>query len=150
MAGPHMHACIERHEIRRISPPQDKEVQRRFVDTSDSRNRSVEQNIPPVQTAVYKLAKAGSELEQGNPKAAAETLSASASWVAAFTAAGRKLATTPETTDKLDVIVSGIQRAAAAADGGDLAAAKVGYVAAVEAVESWVVDLGIASQIKGL
>lgn len=128
---------------------QDKEAQRRFVDSSDARNRSVEQNIPPVQTAVYKLAKAGSELEQGNGKAAAETLS-SAQWVAAFTAAGRTLATTPETNDKLDTIVSSIKSTAAAANGGDLAAAKVGFVAAVEAVEGWVVDLGIASQLKGL
>lgn len=120
------------------------------MDSSDSRNRSVEQNIPPVQTAVYKLAKAGSELEQGNPKAAAETLSSAASWVAAFTTAGKTLATTPETNDKLEAIISGIKNTAAAADGGDLAAAKVGFVAAVEAVESWVVDLGIASQLKGL
>lgn len=109
----------------------------------------MEQNIPPVQNAVYKLAKAGSELEQGNGKAAAETLSA-AQWVSDFTTAGRTLATTPETNDKLDVIVSGIKSTAAAANGGDLATAKVGFVAAVEAVESWVVDLGIASQLKGL
>jgi hypothetical protein len=118
------------------------------VDNSGIRDRSIEQSIIPVQKAVYKLAKAGEELEKDDSKSAAETLSAD--WLAAFASAGRIIAETPETVAKLDNIVAGIKSTAQAAGSGDVVSAKVGYVAAVEAIEQWVVDAGIAGQLKGL
>jgi hypothetical protein len=137
--------CLVHHLALRM---QDKEANRKFVDSSGFRDRSVEQDIIPVQTAVYKLAKAGSELEKDDAKSAAATLSSD--WVGSFESAGKSIAATPDTIAKLEDILVGIKNSAAAAGSGKLAEAKTVFVATVEAVEIWVVDAGVAGQLKGL
>eukprot|EP01025_Chloroclados_australasicus_P022768 TRINITY_DN2333_c0_g4_i1.p1 TRINITY_DN2333_c0_g4~~TRINITY_DN2333_c0_g4_i1.p1 ORF type:complete len:229 (+),score=37.69 TRINITY_DN2333_c0_g4_i1:99-689(+) len=127
---------------------EDKEAQRRYVDTAGLRDRSSEKTIVPVQNAVYKLAKAGEELEKDDGAAAAATLGES--WLSEFESAGTSLASTPETQGKLSSIVSGIKASASAASSGDLPTAKVAYVTAVGEIETWVIDTGIAGQLKGL
>jgi hypothetical protein len=127
---------------------QDKAANRKFVTDEGIRDRSIEQNIVPVQKAVYKMAKAGEELQKEDAKSAAATLTDA--WVGDFASAGAMLAVTPASKDRLDCILSGIKTTAEAANAGNVAEAKLGFVTAVEAIESWVQDTGIAGQLKGL
>jgi hypothetical protein len=128
--------------------PQDKQANRKFVTSEGIADRSVEQNIVPVQKAVYKMAKAGEELQQEDAKSAAATLSDS--WVGDFASAGQLIAVTPESKGRLESILSGIKSTADAAGAGNVAEAKLGFVTAVEGIESWVDSVGIAGQLKGL
>ena len=75
-----------------VSRVQDIEANRRYVDSSGIRDRSVEQSLSPVQAAVYKLAKAGDELSKSDTKSAAQTLSAD--WVLSFATASKAIAST--------------------------------------------------------
>jgi hypothetical protein len=127
---------------------QDIEANRRYVDSSGMRDRSVEQSLIPVQAAVYKLAKAGDELSRSDTKSAAQTLSAD--WVLPFASAGKAIATTPDTIAKVDNILSEIKSAAIAASSGKEKEAKIAYVSAVVAVEGWAMETGVAGQLKGL
>lgn len=127
---------------------QDKESAAKFIDTEGMRNRQAEGSIVPIQTAVFKLAKAGEALEKDDAKGAAGTLQEN--WVGDFVSAGGEFAKTPDTKNKLQTISSAIRGAADAAGAGNVAAAKVAFVGAVEAVEDWVQTTGIAGSLKGL
>lgn len=127
---------------------QDIEANRRYVDSSGIRDRSVEQSLIPVQAAVYKLAKAGEELSKSDTKAAAQTLSAD--WVLNFASAGKAIASTPDTMAKVDKILGDIKSAAVAASSGKVQEAKTAYVSAVVSVEGWAAETGVAGQLKGL
>jgi hypothetical protein len=127
---------------------QDIEANRRYVDSSGIRDRSVEQSLIPVQAAVYKLAKAGDELAKSDTAAAAKTLSAD--WVLSFASAGKAIASTPDTIAKVDSILGEIKTAAMAASSGKVQEAKSAYVSAVVGVECWATEAGVAGQLKGL
>lgn len=129
-------------------PVQDIEANRRYVDSSGIRDRSVEQSLIPVQTGVYKLAKAGEELSKKDTKAAAQTLSAD--WVLSFATAGKAIASTPDTRAKVDDILIEIKAAAVAASSGKVGDARSAYVSAVVAVQGWATEAGVAGQLKGL
>lgn len=127
---------------------QDIEANRRYVDSSGIRDRSVEQSLIPVQAAVYKLAKVGDDLSKSDTKSAAKTLSAD--WVLSFASAGKAIASTPDSTAKVDEILGEIKSAAIAAGSGKVSDAKRAYVRAVVAVEGWATETGVAGQLKGL
>lgn len=127
---------------------QDIEANRRYVDTSGIKNGSVQKALIPVQTAVYKLAKAGEELSKSDTKSAAQTLSAD--WVLSFASAGKAIASTPDTIAQFDSILDEIKSAATAAGSGKVKEAKSAYVSAVVGVEGWAAETGVAGQLKGL
>ena len=127
---------------------QDKEANRKYIDAGGLRDRSSEQALIPVQTAVYKLAKVGAALEKGDPSSAASTLTGT--WVADFGKAAGDLTKTPETRSKLTTVTSSISSAASAAKGGDLSGAKSAYVSTVVAIQDWAATSGISRQLKGL
>lgn len=127
---------------------QDKEANRKYVGESGLRDRSIENSLVPIQTAVYKLAKVGESLEKDDAKAAAATLKEA--WADDFASAGDKIAKTPDSKAKLDLIVTAIKGATEAAGAGNAAGAKIAFVGAVEAIENWADTTGIATQLKGL
>jgi uncharacterized protein YigA (DUF484 family) len=127
---------------------QDKEATRKFMGEEGLRDRSTETSLVPIQTAVYKLAKVGESLEKDDAKAAAQTLSDS--WVEEFETAGALFAQTPDNKAKLEMILSAINGAQAAAEAGNASRAKIAFVGAVEAIESWADSTGIAKQLNGL
>lgn len=127
---------------------QDKEANRKYLDASGLRDRSAEQALVPVQTAVYKLAKVGDALQKGDASGAASTLSGS--WVSDFNSAAGDLTKTPENESKLQAVNSGISGTASAAKGGDLKGAKTAFVGIVVAIQDWAASTGVAGQIKGL
>lgn len=139
-----VHICANAAE----SHLQDIEANRRYVDSSGIRDRSVEQSLIPIQTAVYKLAKAGDELSKSDTKSAAQTLAGE--WVLSFASAGKAIASTPVTIAKVDDILGEIKSAAIAASSGKVTEAKSAYVSAVVAVEGWATEAGVAGQLKGL
>jgi hypothetical protein len=126
---------------------QDREAQQQYVDSAGLRNGS-DATLVPIQTAVFKLAKAGEALERDDAQGAASTLGDA--WVSDFVTAGSGVAKTTESKSKLEQISSAINGARDAAGTGNVAAAKVAYVGAVEAIEDWVQSTGLASSLKGL
>lgn len=127
---------------------QDKVVTREFVSGEGIRDRSIEGSIGPLQNAVYKLAKCGEELEDGNVAAAAATLGAA--WVGDFETAVAVLSTSESSKAFVPKMVSGIKSAGSAATAGDVSGAKAAFVVTVQAIEAWAVDTGVAGQLKGL
>jgi hypothetical protein len=127
---------------------QEKEATRKFMGEEGLRDRSTEASLVPIQTAVYKLAKVGESLEKDDAKSAAATLSDS--WVQDFEAAGASFAQTPDNQAKLEIVMTAIKGAQAAAGAGNASRAKIAFVGAVEAIESWADSTGIAKQLQGL
>lgn len=144
--------CVAAASPARVTPArgraQDKQANRKFVAAEGIADRSVEQDIVPVQKAVYKMAKAGEELQKEDAKSAADTLRDG--WVNDFANAGQVIAVTPESKSRLEGIISSIKGLADAAGAGNVAEAKLGFVSAVESLESWVEAVGVAGQLKGL
>ena len=126
---------------------QERETQQKFVDQEGLRNRA-DSTLVPIQTAVFKMAKAGEALERDDAQGAAQTLGDA--WVGDFFSAGSGVAKTSDSKNKLDQISSAITGARDAAGTGNVAAAKVAFVGAVEAIEDWVQATGIAGSLKGL
>lgn len=96
-----------------------------------------------MQKAVNELAKAGSQLEAGDVKAASYTLNGS--WASEFEAAAGKVSA----VSAADVI-SGLSSLKTTAGKGDLKAAKAQFVELVSAVNSWASASGLAASLKGL
>lgn len=127
---------------------QDQQENNKFITDEGLRTSTTDKALVPIQTAVFKLAKAGEALEKDDTQSAAQTLTDT--WVGDFETAGEGLAKTNDTKTKLRQISGAIKGAADAAGTGNSSAAKVAYVGAVEAIEDWVNSTGIASSLKGL
>ncbi len=97
-----------------------------------------------MQKAVYKLAKSGGQLEAGDLKGAAGTLSEP--WVTELSS----VAATLSGADTAGKLTSAIQSVQSAAAKGDAKASKQQFVSLVAEVQSWASATGLASSLKGL
>ncbi|EFJ52733.1 hypothetical protein VOLCADRAFT_120179 [Volvox carteri f. nagariensis] len=129
---------------RRARLAQQRGVTRDFMTSENLKDVRLEQELVPVQKAVYKLAKSGSQLESGDLKGAANTLSED--WVAEFTSVASTVSGT-DAAGKLSSAIQGVQTAAAS---GDAAASKRQFVSLVSDLQSWASTTGLASSLKGL
>lgn len=129
---------------RRARLAQQRGVTRDFMTSENLKDVRLEQELMPVQKAVYKLAKSGSQLESGDLKGAARTLSES--WVADFATVASTLSGT-DVAGKLSSAIQGVQAAAAA---GDADVSKRQFVSLVSDLQSWASTTGLASGLKGL
>ena len=123
---------------------QQRGVTREFLTSENLKGVSSEQELVPVQKAVYKLAKSGSQLESGDLKGAASTLAEA--WVAEFTT----VASTVSGTDAAGKLVSAIKGVQSAAAAGDAASSKRQFVTLVSDLQSWASATGLACGLKGL
>ncbi|GLC40988.1 hypothetical protein PLESTB_000954800 [Pleodorina starrii] len=129
---------------RRARLAQQRGVTREFMTAENLKDARLEQELVSVQKAVYKLSKSGSQLESGDLKAAASTLSES--WVAEFTA----VASTISGTDAAGKLSSAIQDVKAAAAAGDSASSKRQFTSLVSDLQSWASATGLAGSLRGL
>ncbi|PNW81686.1 hypothetical protein CHLRE_06g256250v5 [Chlamydomonas reinhardtii] len=129
---------------RRARLAQQRGVTRDFMASENLTDRRLEQELVPVQKAVYKLAKSGSQLESGDLKGAASTLSES--WVGDFST----VASTVSGSTTAGKLVEAIKSVQAAAAKGDAAGSKRAYVSLVSDLQSWADASGLATSLKGL
>lgn len=127
---------------------QQRETTRQFIKEEGLGDRRLDQELVPVQKAVYQLAKSGSQLESGDLKAVSSTLSGS--WVSDFEKAALLVSTSEDTKSSAASIFSQIGSLKSAAGSGDLKGSKQQFVAVVQAVQSWVSSSGLSGNLKGL
>ncbi|KAG2492614.1 hypothetical protein HYH03_009030 [Edaphochlamys debaryana] len=129
---------------RRARLAQQKGVTSDFLREENLRDARLERELVPVQKAVYKLAKSGSQLEAGDLSGAASTLSES--WVAELGTVATALSGADE-AGKLTSAIRSVQSSAAA---GDASGSKRQFVALVGSLQSWAASTGLAGGLKGL
>lgn len=129
---------------RRARLTQQRGVTRDFLASENLQEAGLGSKLVPVQKAVYKLAKSGGQLESGDLKAAASTLSEP--WVREFEAA----ATAVSSPAAVAPVVAAIKELQSAASTGDGKGSKRQFVALVGAVQVWASDAGVSGSIKGL
>mmetsp|Transcript_23285 Transcript_23285/g.59517 ORF Transcript_23285/g.59517 Transcript_23285/m.59517 type:complete len:196 (-) Transcript_23285:466-1053(-) len=122
---------------------EERATQRAFMQEEGLKDRNLDQELVPVQKAVYKLAQSGSQLEAGDVKAASRTLSEG--WVADFVAAAKRVSTSPP-----DAVLAQLDALQAAASKGDAKASKRSYVELVDALQAWASASSLTATLKGL
>lgn len=120
---------------------QDKSITRNFLEAEGLKDKKLNLELVPIQVAVFKLAKSGSQLDSGDVKAASSTLSEA--WVKDFTNAAKQLGDSNDVLSKLDQVKG-------SAGKGDLSATKKSYVELVAELQSWTAGAGISSKLTGL
>jgi hypothetical protein len=108
----------------------------------------LEQELIPVQRAINNLAQSGAQLEAGDVKAAAGTLSGG--WVRDFESAANKLSYTDSSKSSAAAVFSSLSSLQAAAASGSAADAKRGFVATVSALKGWASAANVTADLKGL
>eukprot|EP01025_Chloroclados_australasicus_P033889 TRINITY_DN3466_c0_g1_i2.p1 TRINITY_DN3466_c0_g1~~TRINITY_DN3466_c0_g1_i2.p1 ORF type:complete len:222 (+),score=24.32 TRINITY_DN3466_c0_g1_i2:77-742(+) len=141
---------IERAKAKRsVRLLQQKEVQREFLSSEGLKDRSVQEQVASVQRVVIQLAKSGKALENGDAQTASTEL-LRADWLSDFKVAADKLSLTDGQKSKAEGVVKGLSGLVSVAGGSDLDAIKNSYVVAVDALQSWCNETGLAPSIKGL
>lgn len=120
-----------------------KETTREFLKSEGLNNAQLNKELIPVQKAIYKLAKSGSQLEAGDVSGAAATLSGN--WVSDF-----KQATEAFPSASADLVLSSLSALQAAAASSNLKESKQEFVLVASALELWAEQAGVASSLKGL
>ncbi|KXZ55362.1 hypothetical protein GPECTOR_3g491 [Gonium pectorale] len=129
---------------RRARLAQQRGVTRDFMASENLKDVRLEKELVPVQKAIYNLAKSGAELEAGDVKGAASTLSGP--WVAEFSSVSATVSG-KDVSAKLTDAIKGVQAAAAA---GDLNGSKRLFIILVSDLDTWVEEAGLSSSLKGL
>lgn len=120
---------------------QDRLAVRKFMADEGLTNKELEKELALVQKGVFELAKTGSQVQSGDVKGAASTLSEP--WVKAFTIGAGKFGY----SDALVASVSELQETAVK---GDAKAAKKAYVGVVDAVQAWANAASLSDKLRGL
>jgi len=120
-----------------------KETTRSFLKAEGLTDKALELELISVQKAIYNLAKAGSQLEAGDMRAAVGTLTDT--WATPFTVSVAKIggAGAEQISAKFGVLK-------AAAIKSDATASKRAYVDLVGALQSWSAAESLSSKLKGL
>lgn len=126
----------------------ERETQQAFSRSAKGLDRVLEQELIPVQRAINNLAQSGAQLEAGDVKAAAGTLSGG--WVREFEAAANKLSYTDGSKDSAAAVFASLSSLQDAAAKGSAADAKRGFVATVSALKGWVAAANVGADLKGI
>ncbi|PRW57870.1 thylakoid lumenal kDa chloroplastic [Chlorella sorokiniana] len=126
----------------------ERETQQAFSRSAKGLDRVLEQELIPVQRAINNLAQSGAQLEAGDVKAAAGTLSGG--WVRDFESAANKLSYTDSSKSSAAAVFSSLSSLQAAAASGSAADAKRGFVATVSALKGWASAANVTADLKGL
>ncbi|GLI62927.1 hypothetical protein VaNZ11_005778 [Volvox africanus] len=129
---------------RRARLAQQRGVTRNFMASENLKDIPLEQKLVPVQKAVYQLAKAGSQLESGDLKGAANTLTGA--WLGDLSL----VASTISNNDAAEKLTDSIKATQSAASSGDVKAAKREFISAAQGLTDWASATGLASSLKGL
>mmetsp|Transcript_36490 Transcript_36490/g.107768 ORF Transcript_36490/g.107768 Transcript_36490/m.107768 type:complete len:207 (-) Transcript_36490:100-720(-) len=114
---------------------------RQFMADEGLKNKELERELEPVQRGVYELAKAGSQVQDGELKAAASTLGGD--WLDAFARSAGRFGSP-------DAVVASIGDLKAATSKGDGKASKRAYVEVVDAVQAWAATASLTDRLQGL
>eukprot|EP00798_Chlamydomonas_sp_ICE-L_P023518 gene23518-9041_t len=120
----------------------DRAITRDFLESEGIKDKQLAFEVAPLQTAIYKLAKSGAQLQDGDTKSVANSLGEP--WVIDFVKASRGVGGDSET------VLSKVDALKASAAKGDLPASKVAYVDLVATLKTWTVTNGISSKLVGL
>lgn len=120
---------------------QGRTVTREFLETEGIKNKQLALEIAPLQTGVYKLAKSGAKLTEGDVKAVANSMAEP--WVADFIKASKGVGGS-------DVVADKVQALKTTSNKGDLNATKAAYVALVAELKAWSAANGVAGSLVGL
>lgn len=123
---------------------QQRAVTREFLNAENIKDKRIGAEIAPVQLAVYKLQKSGSQIASGDLSGAKATLAEA--WVGEFSKAASSLSS----ADAVKPVASGLSGLQSAVASGDAKASKKQYVAVVTALEAWASASGLSSSLSGL
>jgi hypothetical protein len=126
----------------------EKKAERAFVE-EEGLTKSLEQDIAPVQEAVYFLAKAGMSLEKDDVKAAKE-LFGDSSWVNDLKKGVTKISNDEDSRKASKPLFKEIDDLKKAVDGEQLKPAKKEFVDTVKALKIWLEEAQVTKLIKGV
>ncbi|GFR43142.1 hypothetical protein Agub_g4164 [Astrephomene gubernaculifera] len=129
---------------RRARLAQQRSVTRDFMAFENLTDGRLGREFAPAQKAIYKLARAGYQMEAGDLNGAAVTLSEP--WVMDFSVVAISVSGADD-AGKLATAIKAVQLAAAA---GDVANSKRLFVSLISDVKSWASVAGLRSSLKGL
>ena len=126
----------------------EKKAEKAFSRSEGFVNKEEKNELVPVQRAVNSLALTGKQLSDGEVSAAASTLNGD--WVSQFQNAADELSFNAGAKDAVSKVFSDLKTLQNTAQKGSLADTKAKYVAAVDSLQAWASQAGIASSLTGL